>query len=429
MRVDMLIADLSSDSEKTRTTAIAALQEMSLGGFIEPLGDLLLEQPSEETVALCLDLLERFDAVASMAGIRADNWFDQVRSRIRQIRELDEVIGEHFLAYTIILSIQIRSIALDAGSPWNTAVQFSIKDDVVQTLSLGELKLQVVQALLHQLKQEPALHLPLDAEAASEVLGGRVLLLAPLFGISIDRVLLGSLDETEPRYIVSYVTDEGLHFRELEDFIEEIRTHLRRDIAGVAEQPFTLDLFAVQRAREAAFSEDWDQVIVALESWPGLLSLLTRTPVAKQLDEEQRVLISEGLCLLGEALENRARSGWSEELYKLGLQFVREGKAAARLFWNLGRIVFAKGDHGVAIGLLRRALELGHPEREVLPRLGHAFLMQGKPVAAAALLERARSIGAEFPHLEADLHAVRDLITSRGVPWPVPALGVERPSA
>ncbi len=149
----MLIADLSSDSENTRTAAVSALQEMPLERFIEPLGELLLEEPSEETVALCLDLLERFDAVVSMAEIRADGWFDQVKSQISQIRELDEAIGEHFLAFALILNIQIRSIALDAGSPWNTGIQFTIKDDVVQTLSLGEFKLQVVQALLHQLKQ------------------------------------------------------------------------------------------------------------------------------------------------------------------------------------------------------------------------------------------------------------------------------------
>ncbi len=272
------------------------------------------------------------------------------------------------------------------------------------------------------------LHLPLDGEGATDVLGGRILLLAPLYEISIDRVLLGSLNVAKPRYIVSYLADDGLHFSDLEDFAEEIRTRLRQDIAGLAEHPFTLDLFAVQRAREAAVVKDWDQVISALESWPGLLSMLTRTPVAKQLDDEQRALISEGLSLLGEALERRARSAWSEELYKLGLQFVREGESAARLFWNLGRIVFGKGDHGVAIGLLRRALELGHPEEEVLPRLGHAFLMQGKPVAAAALLERARAIGAEFLHLEADLNVVRDLLASRGVPWPVPIPAGEQPS-
>jgi len=158
-------------------------------------------------------------------------------------------------------------------------------------------------------------------------------------------------------------------------------------------------------------------VVATLQSWPGLLSVLHRTPVMQQLDNEQRRTIAEGLRLLGDAFAERDRQSWAEELYRLGLQFAREGEAAGRLFQALGRLLAASGRHAEAIGLFRRALALGLPAVEILPALGRAFLRAGKVVPALVLIDHHRAETGETAALaEERAEAVRRLAAA-GVSW------------
>jgi Flp pilus assembly protein TadD len=87
---------------------------------------------------------------------------------------------------------------------------------------------------------------------------------------------------------------------------------------------------------------------------------------------------------------------------------------------NLGRRLVIGGRFGEAIGLLRRALALGHPESEILPLLGRAFFKQEKYLAARALLEKCRLYGYEDGALSRDLHDVQRLFDEIGVDWNVP---------
>jgi hypothetical protein len=420
LKTEQLIEKLKASLPAEREAVLDQLRARPPEQVIEHLADILLQDGASDLREACFELLKQYGAAASMEAHQTEGWFDRVKAHIAQFDEINRVLGDRFLAYSFILGIQIRALLRDAASPLNTAVHFTLNDEQVQTLSLGEFRLRVIQALLHDARvlHEPSL--PFNAETALKVVGPKNILLAPLFDVVIEDVYLVSLDPRAPRYLIRFRTPEGEGLVELREFMEVIRAGLRQDLSGMAEQPFTIDLLAVQKAREAAESGDPDKVISLLASWPGLLSVLHRTPVARQLDDEQLALIGEGVCLLGQALEAGDRSVWSEELYKLGLQLVREGESAGRLCWNLGRRWVENGDFGMAIGLLRRALYLGMPEVTVLPVLGRAFLMRGNMVAAAALLETSSRLKAEASHLEADLGEVREVLSKKGLEWPAP---------
>ncbi len=407
---------------RERESALIALTEQPIENILGPVADLILEDSSDRAHGTCLDLLERIGAVVTLADIRADGWFEQFGKQISQIDKICEVIGERFLAYSIILGIQLHSLTTDPRYPANTSVEFTLDDDQLQTLPLAEFRIRVVQAVIqgNRVPVEPSL--PLSVEEAAGLIGGRNLLLAPLFDISLEQLVLASLNPEEPRALVGYITEEGFNFIDLRDFDELIRGRVRRDLAGTGEEPFKLDLAAVQLAKKAFEDKDFDQVIATLETWPGLLSILLKTPTMRALEDDQRLAIAEGLEILGAAFEQRDREAWSEELYKLGLQFEREGEIAGRLFHRLGLLLIHGGRFAEAIGSLRRALNLGISADEINPVLGRAFLRTNRVIAAVALLENVSSNGVDSKEVEADLAEAHKRIKDADLTWDIPPI-------
>ena len=384
------------------------------------MADLLLENSTSEVQATCIDLLERMGAVTSLADVRTDGWLEQFEERIGNFERVCEVMGKRFLAYSIILGVQIRSIVTDPRFSSNATIEFAVADNQPQTLALGEYKIKLVQALANNTHTPPAPTLPIEAEQASEIIGIRNILLAPLFDISLQRFAVASVDPDQPRALVSYISEKGYNLIDLKEFDDLIRQRVRRDLAGVAGDSFKLDLDAVERAKKAFAQGDLDGVISALETWPGLLSILYRTPVAQQLNSEQRTLIGEGLELLGTAFKDRGRDTWSQELYRLGLQFIREGLQAGRLFFRLGVQMFDENRYGEAIGMLRRAIKLGIPENHVMVALGSSLLRQNCVIAGAALLENAVARGISSEEIQKDLNEIKNILEKSGVSWDVP---------
>ena len=420
MDIEKYITDLSHESKNKRTSAVEMLCEADPAAILPKLADVMLNIGTEETVSACFDIIDHFEASASMADVRMDGWFDKIAEHISHYDEICAVMGERFLAYSFVLSIQIQSLMLDPMTPANTAVNFSIGNDQLQTLSLGEFKVRVVQTLIRDERLPIQPSLPFPTETAVGVIGGRNILLAPLFGITIERVILISLPPALPRYLVAFVSKDGFSIADLNAFLEHLRDQLRADLLGTESEPFSIDLYAVQRAKEAAKRGAYNEVVEILEAWPGILSVLQRAPIRQKLDDEQLQLIGEGVCLLGEALEKENQSQWSEELYKLGLQFIREGDVAARLFNNLGKMLVKKEGYGEAIGYLRRAMALGFPLESILPDLGRAFLKRNCLVAACAVLELSHASEFSGEFLEEDRRVVRAKLESAGLTWDVP---------
>ena len=417
--LEKLITRLSSTSEAKREAALMALQDMEPARVIPPVAQLLIDDANPHTQAACLDLLERFGVVASFRESRADGWFERFGEQIASFGTICEVLGARFLAYAVILGIQIRTLTRDPRVPANNTVEFTGEDDLLQVLTVGEFRGRLVQALM-QTEPDPPAHapVPIDEATAVAALGPRFLLLAPLFKISL-RQLVWVDDPREPWAVVGFISGSGFSFMALRSFHDFIKQKLRRDLAGTLEEPFQLDLTAVEQAREAAREGDHARVINALETWPGLLATLQRTAAAQRITEDQLSIIAEGLLLLGDAFRAVGRLTWSEELYRMGLQFLKEGPMAARLFASLGALLSELDRHGEAIGLLRRAQSLGGEERELIPILGHSFYKREKNVAAVLLLERAVELGVDDPQVAEDLAELRKKFAGAGVVWPI----------
>jgi len=411
---------LASRNEPRREEALVALAAMPADAVVRPVAELLLADSDPVIQGACLDLLERIGASVSLADCRADDWFDRIAGQVDNFGAICSVLGTRFLAYSMMLGIQIRSLTTDPRSAANTTVEFESGDDQAQTLPVGEFRLRLAQALIQRRIERKPASLPLSPQAAAEMVGRDLILLAPLFGISLQRLVLADVAPRPARALLGFLSDSGFSFMELEEFERFLKQKVRRDVSGAMEEPLRLDLSAVHHARVAAEAGDVDAVVGLLENWPGLLVTLQRTPVLHQLDDRQIDLIAEGLRLLGDAFKTRGRRGWSEEIFRLGLQFVREGQAAGLLYQRLGVLLCEDGRFGEAIGLLRRAQGLGVEERQVSPHLGRAFLRREKLVAAAALLEGAWAQGVETAELLADLDEVRQRLAAASLTWNVP---------
>ena len=75
---------------------------------------------------------------------------------------------------------------------------------------------------------------------------------------------------------------------------------------------------------------------------------------------------------------------------------------------------------GESIAILRRALALGAPEKELLGPLGRAFLKRDKLIPALAILEHAKANGIEHPEIDADLNQLKEKLKEAKIDWTVP---------
>ncbi|MFO8074323.1 MAG: hypothetical protein R6V85_20870 [Polyangia bacterium] len=418
-RIDKLLHVLETKSSAKRAEAIDALASLGAGKILAPVGDALLFGSDEEYRRAYLEVLERCGAARDLGDVRTDGWFERIGEQFDSFDSLCDLIGTRFLAYSMMLGVQIRAVTTDPRSAANTTIEFTLGDDMPQSLTLGEFRIRLVRAVEEQRVDRQPCELPLTREKSMRLIGRPLLLLAPLFDITLQKIAV--VDPGAPRLLVVLSLGNETIVRELAELEEQIRNKVRRDLAGAYEEPFRLDLAAVSLAREMAASGDTDGVVATLGNWPGMLVSLQRSPVMKQLDDQQLALISEGVQLLGDAFLARERPTWSEELYRLGLQFAREGPPAGLLYQRLGLLLSREKRYGEAIGLLRRALYLGIPQEEILPALGRAFLERGKLVIAAALLENARSLNVVDPELDESLAEVHRRFDEAGVAWNVPS--------
>lgn len=428
--ISTLVKALGSPTAPQREEAIVELAACPAEEIATPVSEHLLLEGNPECQAACLDVLERHGLAIGLSSIRADDWFEQLGSHMPNFDQICDVLGAHFLAYSMILGVQLRSLVVNRLAKSATTVEFCVSGDLrVQSLPLAEFRIRVVHTLLQEARLPYIPSVPITKDDAAALIGGRSLLIAPLFGIKPEHLSIASLDFKSPRYVIGFLSEVGFSFIDLRDFDEMIRAKVRRDLAIVGPAALELDLDAVDSARVAFDRGDFDEVIETLETWPGVLGVIQRTIAAQDLDPAQRTKIAVGLRMLGIAFEQRDREEWSEELYRLGIQYARDSKGAGPLFLSLGLLFVRQKRFSESIAPLRRALRLGENEQEVLPALGRAFLEIKKIIPAMALLERASSLGCRDKKLRRDLKSARRALTNSGVSWNVPKASPERDPA
>jgi hypothetical protein len=337
-------------------------------------------------------------------AVRTDGWFERIGESIGSFQALCDIVGERFFAFSLVAGVRITALTVDRRTPDATIVEFVAGDseEPPRKASLPEFRRQLVGALL---TQEPAGPQPVretDVDAVQKHIGVRYLLLAPVFGISLRKLVC-----EDKRSLVVVQRDgfeETLTVDELRSGISVlVRQELER--AGTGARG-AIDLSKVAEAETAAQNGDNTRVLALLGSWPAPLAIFLRTPEGQSLPADTRSLIAKGLAILGTACARLGESPQAEEILRLGIQWAGEGALAGDIFRRLGEAYLTDGRPGEAIAPFRRALVFGAPPREVAPMLARALMRRNKYVSAMACLRKALADGATEADLAVELQQI-----------------------
>jgi hypothetical protein len=349
-------------------------------------------------------------------AVRTDGWFERIGEGIGSFQALCEIVGEKFFAFSIIVGARITALTVDRRNPELSLVDFVVglgdseAELEPQRLTLADFRRRLVGALLvEDDKPAPLPTRETDIEAIQFYIGVRYLLLAPLYGYSLRKLVV---DKEGPRLLVSRDGVDERH--ELDSFRFRIRAHVREELERVAAGTRSaIDLSKVTEAESAALRKEWTKVVQLLGTWPAPLAIFLRTPEGQMLTPDARALIAKGLGLLGSACVHLGEVEQAEEVFRIGIQYAQEGVAAAELFRRLGEALLQNERPGEAIAPLRRAAAFGGPAAEVMPPLARAFLQRKRYVAAYACLREALEAGVAERELGDELRQVE---TALGVP-------------
>lgn len=329
--------------------------------------------------------------VVNLRAARADDWFDKVASSAPNFDQLCDAIGRKYVAFALVAGVRITALAIDPRQSDNTQVTFAIGDHGDEhTMALPDFRRALTQALVQpeELSDTPS---DLDnPESLQRFIGVRYLLLAPIFGIVVHELRVDGGQEPTLLIGLGTLADEV----SVQEFREVIREAVRREEqAARPQRPFAIDLGKIPEAEAALKRGDHDAAVEILEPWAGPLSMLLRTPQGQNLAAESKAALARALGLLGAGYAKKQEFASAEEVLRLGVQWVQEGEVTGQLFAQLGELSAMQGQHGQAIGLLRRAIALGCAREHVLPALAECFLTRGRALAALACVDEALTRG------------------------------------
>jgi hypothetical protein len=356
----------------------------------------------------------------SLDALRTDGWFERIGEGIGSFQALCEIVGDRFFAFSIIVGARITALTVDRRSPDQTLVDFVVgvgdseADLEPQRLTLADFRRRLVGALLvEEDRESPTPARETDVESIQLYIGVRYLLLAPLYGYSLQRLII---DGGKSELIINH---DGVEERyELDAFRLRMRAHIREELERVAAGARSaIDLSKVAEAEAAGLRGEWPKVIALLGTWPAPLAIFLRTPEGQMLAPEARALIAKGLGLLGSACVHLGEVEQAEEVFRIGIQYAQEGLAAAELFRRLGEALLLNQRPGEAIAPLRRALAFGGPVAEVMPPLARAFLQRRRYVAAYACLRDALAAGVGERDLADELREVETALGPSLTAW------------
>jgi hypothetical protein len=340
---------------------------------------------------------EELDRGLDLDAVRTDGWFERIGEGIGSFQALCEIIGERFFAFSIIVGARITALTVDRRNPDLSLVDFVVgvseSDESLepQRLTLADFRRRLAGALLVEDDRPAAAPTrETDIEAIQLYIGVRYLLLAPLYGYSLRKLILDK--KAGPQLVLLHDGLQENH--DLDAFRFRIRALVREELERVATGARSaIDLSKVAEAEAAALRSDWARVVTLLGSWPAPLAIFLRTPEGQLLTADARSLIAKGLGLLGSACVHLDQIEQAEEVLRIGIQYAQEGLGAADLFRRLGEALLQNERPGEAIGPLRRSLAFGGAPAEVMPPLARAFLKRKRWVAAYACLRDAVKAG------------------------------------
>jgi tetratricopeptide (TPR) repeat protein len=354
-------------------------------------------------------------------AVRTDGWFERIGQGIGSFRALCDIVGDRFFAFSMITGARITALTVDRRNPDDTLVDFVVggegdeADADAQRLPLPDFRRRLVAALLIEGPPAPPPSRDTDVEALQLHIGVRYLLLAPLYGYSLQTLVV-----EEERSTLRVLVDGRESTFDLLLFQQRLRAHVRDELErATSGQRSTIDLANVAEAEKASLERDWKRVAKLLGTWPAPLAIFLRTPEGQMIAPETSALIAKGLGLLGTACVHLGEVDRAEEIYRLGVQYGQDGPASAEIFTRFGEALLTDGRPGEAIGLLRRALALGADTRRVQPLLAKSFRLRRRFVAARGCLLAALEAGVPAADVWDDIQAVRDALGAAAGQLPI----------
>ncbi len=332
----------------------------------------------------------------SLDEVRTDGWFEKIGEGIGSFQALCEIVGERFVAFTLITGARITALSVDRRSIESSLVDFVVggsegddSDVEPQRLTLGEFRKRLVAALLADEIQAAAPQRQTDLEAIQLHLGVRYLLLAPIYGYSLRTLTVEGGTST-----IALLHDGVEVSFDLDGFRARMRAHVREELERVtSNNRGVIDLSRVAEAEIAAEKKDYGRVRQLLGAWPAPLAIFLRTPDGQMLASEARALIAKGLGLLGTACGRLGDVEMGEEVFRLAVQYAQEGSMAGDIFRRMGEALLEQGRPGEAVAALRRSINLGVSGQTVWPLLARAFIQRKRYVAAVVCVREALAAG------------------------------------
>lgn len=332
--------------------------------------------------------------------MRTDGWFERIGEDIGSFAALCDIVGERFVAFSLITGSRITALSVDRRNLDASLVDFVVGgggdagpdgDVEPQRLTLGEFRRRLVMALLAEDEAAPAPTRESDLEGLQLHIGVRFLLLAPIYGY-----VLRSLD-VEGQASLLTVTRDGEEERHvLASFRSRLRAHVREELdrAAGGSNRGVIDLSRVAEAEAAAERGEHAKVRQILGAWPAPLAIYLRTPDGQMLAPEARATIARGLAILASSCGMLGDPESGDEIFRLAVQYAQDGAMAAEVFRRLGESLLGQDRPGEAVAALRRAINLGAKGDRVWPELARAFVARRRYLAALTCVREARAAGA-----------------------------------
>lgn len=361
------------------------------------------------------------DRVFSLDAVRTDGWFERIGEGIGSFQALCDIVGEAFFAFSMITGARITALAVDRRNPENTLVDFvagAPGDDEIegvepQRLTLGDFRQRLVAALLTEDSAVAPPQKESDVEGLQQHIGVRYLLLAPLYGYSLRKLVIRG---GESQLVLLHDGEEET--LDLVEFRLRVRSHVREELErAAAGTRSAIDLTKVGEAELASEKGDHTRVLQLLAAWPAPLAIFLRTPEGQMLAPEARSLIAKGLGLLGTACVELGEAQQGEEVLRLAIQYAQDSPVGSDLFRRLGAALFSTGRFGEAIGPLRRAISLGAPPKAIWPLLARSFLKRERYLAALSCIREAKSAGVEDTELSSEIQLIEEKLGSALTTW------------
>lgn len=341
--------------------------------------------------------------------VRADGWFERVTANVPALGKLCEGLGEALVALSLAAGFRVVSASIDRLNNEISSVQW-VREGEESTEAADQgppeaLRTAVLAALLGDadgvllVPEEPS---PNDLRAA---IGLRYILLSPLFGIVLRRLIVDAQGEA----LLLVTHDRGDEMVPLKHLRRYLRSRVIDALQPQRNRSVAIDLEEAERAHAALRSGRYDEVVGRLGGWISPLMMYLRTPEGANIDPSTRAELARALGCLGDALRHLNRHEESEEVLRLGSQYAQDGAAAAELYRALARVLIARERRTESIALIRRALTLEPANQELLADLALGFLAAQRGTAALGVYRELRAQGETDPPR---LGALRDALLS-----------------